>query len=132
MSALLLALLKMHPPGPEVQNDRSWLCTAPVNARAFIKEPYQSYRELYFPACQANGFAVFDDMKSFAQDGQREDEKTKELLARASRQAKNWLEKLRTRPHSLALATSIMEMITTMYARYGLSSQLSLPFLRAY
>ncbi|KAI4147521.1 MAG: hypothetical protein LQ341_001775 [Variospora aurantia] len=116
MSALLLALLKMHPPGPEVQNDRSWLCTAPVNARAFIKEPYQSYRELYFPACQANGFAVFDDMKSFAQDGQREDEKTKELLARASRQAKNWLEKLRTRPHSLALATSIMEMITTINA----------------
>ncbi|KAI4288401.1 MAG: hypothetical protein L6R35_002334, partial [Caloplaca aegaea] len=113
MSALLLALLKMHPLGPEVQNDRSWLCNTPVNARTFIKEPYQSYREPYFPLCQASGFAVFDDIKSFAQDGQREDEKTKELLARASGQAKDWLKKLRTRPHNLAVATSIMEMITT-------------------
>ncbi|KAI4128141.1 MAG: hypothetical protein LQ338_002878 [Usnochroma carphineum] len=114
MSALLLALLKMHPPGPEVGNDRIWQCSTPVNARRFLREPYQSYQKLYFPLCQANGFIIFEDIKSYAQGGERQVDKTKELLAKAAEQAKDGFAEILNRPHSVAIGTTIMEMVAGM------------------
>ncbi|KAL8931766.1 MAG: hypothetical protein Q9216_007079 [Gyalolechia sp. 2 TL-2023] len=122
-SALLLALLKIHPPGPEVGSDQIYECSSPVNARRFIQEPYQSYREPYFPLCQANGFVIFEDIKSFAQEGERQDDKTKELLTRASKASKDGYAAILNRPHSLAVGTSIMEMITGLIAYYGIQEK---------
>ncbi|KAL8958197.1 MAG: hypothetical protein Q9193_004702 [Seirophora villosa] len=132
MSALLLALLKMHPPGPEVQDGQCWVCATPINARATIKEPYQSYTKPYFPICQANGFVVFEDMKSFAQDGQRQDEKTKELLARAAGQVKDSLNTMTTRPHHLAVSTSVVEMVAVLLASSAEALKTTAPMFTSY
>ncbi|KAL9004730.1 MAG: hypothetical protein Q9188_002457 [Gyalolechia gomerana] len=115
-SALLLALLKIHPPGPEIGSDQIYQCFSPVNGRPFIQEPYQSYQKPYFPVCQANGFVIYEDIKSFAQEGQRQDSKTKELLARASKITKDGYTAILNRPHSVAIGISIMEMVTGLIA----------------
>ncbi|KAL8932764.1 MAG: hypothetical protein Q9211_006135 [Gyalolechia sp. 1 TL-2023] len=118
-SAILLALLKMAPPGPDVGSDQIYQCSTPVNARRFLQEPYQSYQKPYFPICHANGFVTFENIKSFAQEGQREDGKTKELLKRASTISKDGLAAILNRPHIVAISTSIMEMVTALVAQYG-------------
>ncbi|KAL8835235.1 MAG: hypothetical protein Q9170_003397 [Blastenia crenularia] len=126
-AALLLALVKMNPPGPEVGNDQIWLCSTPINARRFIREPYQTYQKPYLPLCQANGFVIFEDIKSFAQEGERDDEKTKELLTKATRITKEAYSTILKRPHSLAIGTSIMEMIATMIAHHSEAMKTSSP-----
>ncbi|KAL8769014.1 MAG: hypothetical protein Q9209_004931 [Squamulea sp. 1 TL-2023] len=48
-AALLLALLKLNPPGPDVPTSQIWYCSTPVNGRRYMHEPYKRYQKLYFP-----------------------------------------------------------------------------------
>lgn len=131
-SALLLALLKKNTPGPDIGSDRIWLCTSPINARRFIQEPYSSYKKPFFPLCQANGFVIYDDIKSYAQEGKREDAKTKELLTRAAKVTKDGYATVMDRPHAVAVGTSVMEVITGMIAYRPESLKTSAPMFTSY
>ncbi|KAL9596653.1 MAG: hypothetical protein Q9219_005648 [cf. Caloplaca sp. 3 TL-2023] len=115
-AALLLALLKLHPPGQEVGDDQIFLCPTAINGRRFIREPYQSYQKPFFPNCQANGFVTFENIKGFIQEGQRDDTKTKELLTKAAKMSKEGYGAILDRPHCLAISTPVGEMIAMMAA----------------
>ncbi|KAL8726163.1 MAG: hypothetical protein Q9166_006880 [cf. Caloplaca sp. 2 TL-2023] len=113
-AALLLALVKMHPPGPDVPTSTVFCCATPINGRRYIQEPYRSYNKPYFPNCQVSGFVLFEDIKNFMQEGDRKDEKTKELLVSAAKQSKDGYAKILNRPHNLASSTSILELFANM------------------
>ncbi|KAL8787454.1 MAG: hypothetical protein Q9213_002231 [Squamulea squamosa] len=113
-ASLLLAILKMNPPGPDVPTSQIWYCSTQVNGRRYMQEPYKRYEKLYFPNSQANGFVIFEEITSYIQEGSRQDSKTKELLSRAAKQSKDGLLKAISRPHNLATATPIMEMFATI------------------
>ena len=116
-AALLLAVLKMNPPGPETPNSQVYNCPTPINGRRFLQEPYQSYAVPYFPSCQCNGFILFEDIKSYTENGMRNNDETKELLKKAATISRDGYAAILKRPNNLAISTPVMELFAMVMAQ---------------